>query len=132
MPEKYKIAVVGATGNVLMASVKAIGKTNIINAAKEPEIVSLGHFLIKLGAKIEGLGTDNITVTPIENENNNIECNIIPDRIEAGTFMIAAAAVGGEVNINKIDLLHLESLINLFKEIDIKMEIGNNNIVIKD
>ena len=62
------IALVGRNG---------VGKTNIINAAREPEIIALGDFLIKLGAKIEGLGTDNITITPIENENNNIEYNII-------------------------------------------------------
>ena len=127
----FKKKSVGATGNVLMASTKAIGKTNIINAAKEPEIVSLGDFLIKLGAKIDGLGTDNITVTPIEHENNNIEYDIIPDRIEAGTFMIAAAAVGGEVNINKIDSSHLESLISLFKEIDIKINVKNNSILVE-
>ena len=127
----FKKKSVGATGNVLMASVKAVGKTNIINAAREPEIVALGDFLIKLGAKIEGLGTDNIIITPIENENNNMEYNIIPDRIEAGTFMIAAAAVGGEVNIKSIDSLHLESIINLFKKLNIEMEVKRDNIFIK-
>tara|TARA_Y100000588_G_scaffold7083_1_gene8354 strand:+ start:1796 stop:3049 length:1254 start_codon:yes stop_codon:yes gene_type:complete len=127
----FKKKSVGATGNVLMASVKAIGKTNIINAAKEPEIVALGNFLIQLGADIRGLGTDNIKVTPIKNENNNIEFDVIPDRIEAGTFMIAAAAIGGDINIKNADPMHLESVIGLLQKINIDISINENNLFIK-
>ena len=121
---------VGATGNVLMAAVKAIGKTRILNAAKEPEIVSLGRFLIQLGAKIEGLGSDTIVVHPIENENNNINFEIIPDRIEAGTFMIATAAIGGEVKLEKVDPPHLNYVIDKIKQLGIQFEIGESNLLI--
>jgi len=121
---------VGATGNVLMAAAKAIGKTKILNAAKEPEIVSLGEFLIQLGAKIEGLGTDTIIVHPIENENNSIEFNVIPDRIEAGTFMIATAAIGGEVELKNVDYSHLESVASKLKGLGISIESKNQNLLI--
>jgi len=122
---------VGATGNVMMAAVKAKHKTKIFNAAKEPEIVALGEFLIKIGADIDGLGTDNIEISPIENENNNIEFDVIPDRIEAGTFMIAVAAVGGEVNIKKINISHLDSIIDLLEKLNINLERGEDNLLIK-
>jgi len=126
----FKKKSVGATGNVLMAAVKAKGETKIINAAKEPEIVALGDFLVKLGAKIEGLGTNCITITPIVKEMNNIEFDIIPDRIEAGTFIIAVAAVGGKVRVNKIIPDHLLSLINLMKKLNITLDIGKDYIEI--
>ena len=122
----FKKKSVGATGNVLMAATKAAGKTKIINAAKEPEIIALGEFLIKLGARIKGLGTDNIEITPIKNENNNIEFNVIPDRIEAGTFMIAVATIGGEVSIKKINCSHLDIVTNFLKKIDIDIKINKN------
>ena len=80
----FKKKSVGATGNVLMAAVKAKGETKIINAAKEPEIVALGDFLVKLGAKIEGLGTNCITITPIVKEMNNIEFDILAGGETAG------------------------------------------------
>lgn len=127
----FKKKSVGATGNVLMAATKAIRKTKIINAAKEPEIIALGEFLIKLGAGIEGLGTDNIEITPIKNENNNIEFDVIPDRIEAGTFMIAAATIGGEVNIKKIDCSHLDVVTSYLKKMDIDVHMNKNNLFIK-
>ena len=127
----FKKKSVGATGNVLMASVKAMSETNIINAAKEPEIVALGDFLIKLGADIEGLGTDNIRVTPIKNENNNFEFDVIPDRIEAGTFMIAVATVGGNIKIKNIDPSHLDAVIELLKGINIDITINQNSLIIK-
>ena len=126
----FKKKSVGATGNVLMAAVKAKGETKIINAAKEPEIVALGDFLVKLGAEIEGLGTNCITIKPIVKEMNNIEFDIIPDRIEAGTFIIAVAAVGGKVRVNKIIPDHLLSLINLMKKLNITLDIGKDYIEI--
>ena len=121
---------VGATGNVLMAAVKAIGKTKISNASKEPEIVSLGQFLIQLGARLEGLGTDTITVYPIENENNNIDFEIIPDRIEAGTFMIATAAVGGEVELKKVDSSHLHFVVDKLRKLGISIQTDENHLFI--
>ena len=79
-----------------MAASRADGVTIISNAAMEPEIVSLCHFLQKLGASIDGVGTEVLIVSPIEHENNSFEFDIIPDRIEAGTFMLAVAATGGK------------------------------------
>ena len=127
----FKKKSVGATGNVLMASVKALGQTNIINAAKEPEIIALGEFLIKLGADIKGLGTDNIQVNPIKNENNNIEFDVIPDRIEAGTFMIAGAAIGGDILIKNVDNSHLDSIIKLLKKIDINISTNSDGVLVQ-
>ena len=127
---EFKKKSVGATGNVLMAASKAKGETIITNASKEPEIISLGHFLIKLGAKIEGLGTERITINPILNENTNFEFNIIPDRIEAGTFMIAAAAIGGEVKLKDVNPNHLGSVISHLNKLKISMDVGNNSISI--
>lgn len=127
----FKKKSVGATGNVLMASAKALGETNIINAAKEPEIVALGDFLIQLGADITGLGTDNIRIKPIKNENNNIEFDVIPDRIEAGTFMIAASTIGGEVDIKNIDSSHLDSVVKLLEKINISISVNERNLLIK-
>ena len=127
----FKKKSVGATGNVLMASAKALGETNIINAAKEPEIVALGDFLIQLGADITGLGTDNIRIKPIKNENNNIEFDVIPDRIEAGTFMIAVSTIGGEVDIKNIDSSHLDSVVKLLEKINISISVNERNLLIK-
>ena len=126
----FKKKSVGATGNVLMAASKAKGETIITNASKEPEIVSLGHFLIKLGAKIEGLGTERIVINPIINENNNVEFDIIPDRIEAGTFMIAVAAIGGDINLRDVDPSHLDSVISHLNKLKISIDMGDNNIFI--
>jgi len=127
---EFKKKSVGATGNVLMAASKAKGKTVIINASMEPEIVSLGYFLIKLGAKIKGLGTERITVDPIENENNNFEFNVIPDRIEAGTFMIATAAVGGEVKLNNVEPAHLDSIVQHLDQLKVSTKINHDEILV--
>ena len=69
----------------------------------EPEIVSLCHFLQKLGANIDGVGTEVLIVSPIEDENNSFEFDIIPDRIEAGTFMLAVAATGGKIKLKNVN-----------------------------
>ena len=124
---------VGATGNLLMAASRAKGITKILNAAMEPEIVSLCHFLQKLGADIEGIGTEKLIVSPIENQNNSFEFNIIPDRIEAGTFMLAVAATGGEVNLKNVCIEHLETVIDHLNRINIVTKLSDNEIsVISD
>ncbi len=87
-----------ATANVMMAATLARGKTVIENAACEPEIVDLGNFLIKMGAKIEGLGSNIIGIEGVK-KLKGVKHKIIPDRIEAGTYMIAAALTGGEVDL---------------------------------
>ena len=94
---------VGATQNIMMAAVKAPGKTVISNAAREPEIIDLGNFLNKMGAKITGLGTPNIEIEGVE-ELHAVEYSIMPDRIEAGTYVIASLITEGELKIENANL----------------------------
>ena len=94
---------VGATQNIMMAAVKTPGKTVISNAAREPEIVDLGNFLNKMGAKIKGLGTPNIEIEGVE-ELHAVEYSIMPDRIEAGTYVIAALVTEGDLKIQNARL----------------------------
>ena len=89
---------VGATQNIMLAAVKTPGKTIISNAAREPEIVDLGNFLNKMGAKITGLGTPNIEIEGVE-ELHAVEYSIMPDRIEAGTYVIASLVTEGDLKI---------------------------------
>ena len=121
---------VGATGNILMAASRAHGVTKISNAAMEPEIVSLCHFLQKLGANIDGVGTEDLIISPIENENNSFEFDIIPDRIEAGTFMLAVAATGGKIKLKNVNTEHLESIIDHLNKINITTNLDGNEISI--
>ena len=94
---------VGATQNLMMAAVKIPGKTVISNAAREPEIVDLGNFLNKMGAKIKGLGTPNIEIEGVE-ELHAVEYSIMPDRIEAGTYVIASLVTEGDLKIQNARL----------------------------
>ena len=107
---------VGATVNIMLAAVLAEGKTVIENAAKEPEIVDVANFLNAMGAKIRGAGTDVIKIQGVK-ELGSAEHIVIPDRIEAGTFMIAAAATGGEVLVKDIIPKHLDAIIAKLKEV---------------
>jgi UDP-N-acetylglucosamine 1-carboxyvinyltransferase len=111
----------GATENIMMAASLAEGVTKIENAAKDPEVVELGNFLIKMGAKIEGLGTDLIKINGVK-KLNGVDYNIIPDRIEAGTYMIAAAITSGEILIEKIDPLLIKPLIVKLEEAGVKIK----------
>jgi UDP-N-acetylglucosamine 1-carboxyvinyltransferase len=122
-------ASVGATINILLAAVKAKGKTIIENAAKEPEIIDVANLLTKMGAKIRGVGTDTITVEGVDELHGTFH-EIIPDRIEAGTYLIIAAAMGEKVVIQNIIPQHLESLISKLKEMGVKMEIVGDSIVV--
>lgn len=97
---------VGATQNILMAAVKIPGTTKIINAAREPEVVDLGKFLIKMGAKIEGLGTNTITIEGVE-KLHATEYSIMPDRIEAGTYVIASILTKGNLKIKNANIEEL-------------------------
>lgn len=102
---------VGATINIMIAATKARGLTVIENAAKEPHIVDLANFLNSMGADIRGAGTDVIKIRGVETLRGTTY-SIIPDQIEAGTFMVAAAATGGDVLINNVIPKHLESISN--------------------
>ncbi|MTI46245.1 UDP-N-acetylglucosamine 1-carboxyvinyltransferase [Sporosalibacterium faouarense] len=112
---------VGATINIMLAAVLAEGKTVIENAAKEPHIVDVANFLNAMGADIRGAGTDVIRINGVE-ELKGCTYSIIPDQIEAGTYMIAAAITGGDVIIDNVIPTHLESVTAKLKEMDIIVE----------
>ncbi len=112
----------GATENIMMAACLAEGVTTIENAAKDPEVVELGHFLNEMGAKVEGLGTDLIKIEGVK-ELHGIDYAIIPDRIEAGTYMIAAAITGGDVIIENADPILLKPLIVKLEEAGVQIEL---------
>lgn len=121
---------VGATENLVMGAVLAEGKTIIENTAKEPEIDDLCNFLNKMGAKISGIGTSILIIEGVNIDNlQSIEYKIIPDRIEAGTFMIAGAICSDSLIINDIELPHIEFLINKMSLAGIKIEKINNNSI---
>ncbi len=123
----FDISSVGATGNTLMAAVLAEGTTVIENAAQEPEITALCQFLVAMGARIEGIGTQQLTVRGVKNL-NAVDFEVIPDRIEAGTFLLAAAITGGEVELQKVEPKTLGSLIERLREADVKVEEGERTI----
>ena len=107
---------VGATINIMMASVLAEGRTVIGNAAKEPHIVDMANFLNSMGANIRGAGTDVIRITGVSRLHGT-EYSIIPDQIEAGTFMCAAAITGGDVTVRNIIPKHMESISAKLEEV---------------
>jgi UDP-N-acetylglucosamine 1-carboxyvinyltransferase len=123
------IASVGATINIMFAAVKAKGKTVIENAAKEPEIVNVAMFLNNMGARISGAGTSEIRIVGVE---RLLGCNheVIPDRIETGTYMIAAALLGDKVKIENIIPDHVDSLILKLKEMGVEITEGDDYFII--
>lgn len=121
---------VGATENILMAATLAKGKTTIENAAAEPEIADLACFLNKMGAKITGAGTDTITINGVE-KLKAVKYSIMPDRIEAGTFMVATAMATGDVVIKGIIPEHIKPLTAKLLEMGADIEINNNSIRVK-
>lgn len=122
-------ASVGATINIMLAAVKATGETIIENAAKEPEIVNVAIFLNNIGAKITGAGTSEIKIIGVERLGSGF-IEVIPDRIEAGTYVIAGAMIGNNLKIENIIPGHIESLISKLKEMGVQMTIGNDFVVL--
>jgi len=123
---------VGATENIMMAAVLAEGTTTIENAAAEPEIIDLANFLNKLGANVKGAGTDTIRIKGVTKLGGAVH-EVIPDRIEAGTYMIAVAATGGDVVVENVVTSHLKSITAKLKECGITLEEEEDNIrVISD
>ncbi|HOF03766.1 MAG TPA: UDP-N-acetylglucosamine 1-carboxyvinyltransferase [Atribacterota bacterium] len=116
----------GATENIMMAATLAEGVTIIENAAKDPEVIELGAFLNAMGAKIDGLGTDIITIQGVK-ELKGVNYRIIPDRIEAGTYMVAAAITGGVVEIQHINPYYLKSCIVKLEEAGINVDIKEDD-----
>ena len=122
---------VGATINIMLAAVKAKGKTIIDNAAAEPEIVNVATFLNNMGAKIKGAGTSTITITGVKYLHSCFH-EVIPDRIEAGTYLVMGALLGEHLKIENLIPNHLEALIAKLTESGVEMEIGLDNIVINE
>ncbi len=120
---------VGATINIMLAAVKAKGQTIIENAAKEPEIIDVATLLSNMGANIKGAGTDIIRIDGVERL-QGCRHSIIPDRIEAGTFMIMAAAAGEGVIIDNVIPLHMESLTAKLREMNVPIELGEDRIFV--
>lgn len=120
---------VGATINIMLAAVKAKGRTIIENAAKEPEIIDVATLLTNMGAKIKGVGTDVIRIEGVDSL-DGCRHTIIPDRIEAGTYAILAAAQGKEVIIDNVIPQHLESLLAKLREMGVSIEESDEQLLI--
>lgn len=127
-PIYLDVVSVGATINIMLAAVKAEGITTIENAAKEPHIVDLANFLNAMGADIKGAGTDVIKIKGTKILKGGHTYTIIPDQIEAGTFMIAAAATRGDVLVKNIIPKHMESLTAKLQEMNVKVDEYDDSI----
>ncbi len=119
----------GATVNIMLAAVKATGKTIIENAAKEPEVVSVAILLNNMGAKISGAGTSTITIEGVEKLHGCFH-EVIPDRIEAGTYIIMGALIGNKLKVDNIIIEHVDSLISKLKEIGVSIKTGSDYVIV--
>jgi UDP-N-acetylglucosamine 1-carboxyvinyltransferase len=124
----FDISTVGGTEQLMMAAATAKGETILENAAREPEIAELAEVLTKMGAWIDGAGTDTIRIIGVE-ALQPVTHAVMPDRIEAGTFMIAAAITGGDIRISNMRLEHLDALV--FKLQDAGVEITNRDSIVR-
>lgn len=125
----FDVVSVGATINLMIAASCAEGKTILENVAKEPEIVDVASMLNKMGANIKGAGTDTIKINGVENLYGTRH-NIIPDRIEAGTYMVVGAVSGKDYKVNNIIPTHMESLTSKLEEAGVHIETGDDYVVI--
>ena len=121
---------VGATMNIILAASMARGRTVIENAAKEPHIVDLANFLNSMGADVRGAGTDSVKINGTDSLHGGTY-TIIPDQIEAGTYMVAAAAAGGDVKINNVIPRHLESISAKLREMGVTVIAGEDCVTVK-
>ena len=121
---------VGATENAILASCLGEGKTIITNAAREPEIIDLQNFLNKMGAKIKGAGSNKIEINGVK-QLKDVSYNIMPDRIETGTFLCIAAMTGGSLKLKNADATHITPVINKLEESGCKIETYKNTIQIE-
>jgi len=126
----FDISSVGATGNIMMAAVLARGTSLIENAAVEPEITALAVFLTKMGARIDGIGTSRIEIEGVDTL-HPVDERMIPDRIEAGTFLIAAALAGGTMKLENCKPDHLSAVLGKLEATGAVIELGDNWIKIK-
>ena len=124
----FDMPTVGGTEHLMMAAALAKGETLLENAAREPEIIDLANMLNQMGARIEGAGTDTIRIAGVSSL-APVSYRVMPDRIEAGTFMVAAAITGGDIRIRNMQLEHLDALV--FKLQDAGVEIINKDGVVR-
>ncbi|NMB83549.1 MAG: UDP-N-acetylglucosamine 1-carboxyvinyltransferase [Ignavibacteria bacterium] len=125
----FDVSSVGATGNTLMAAVLAKGSTLITNAAIEPEINLLGEYLNKMGAKINGIGTTTIEIEGVDQLSSQSIKNI-PDRIEAGTLLIAGAITKGKITLSNVEKNHLEAVLIKLEDSGVKLLYQNDKIIL--
>lgn len=125
----FDVVSVGATINMMLAASCAEGRTTLENVAKEPEIVDVASLLNNMGANIKGAGTDTIRIEGVESLHGTMH-NIIPDRIEAGTYMVVGAATGKNYKVNNIIPTHMESLTSKLEEMGVDIEIGDDYAII--
>jgi len=121
------VVTVTGTENLMMAATLAEGTTILENAAREPEVSDLAHFLNKLGAKITGIGTDTLVIEGVESlSGNGLVYDILPDRVEAGTYLVAAAATGGKVKLKDVDPSVLDIVLAKLEEAGAKITTGED------
>lgn len=126
----FDVVSVGATINIMLAATLAEGVTILENAAKEPHVVDVANFLNTMGAKVKGAGTDVIKITGVS-ELTGCNYSVIPDQIEAGTYMVATAACGGEVEIKNVIPKHLESISAKLVEMGVEVIEHDDSVTIK-
>ncbi len=121
----FDMVTVGGTENAVMAAVLADGVSVLENAAREPEVVDLCNFLVAMGGKIDGIGSDTLTITGVE-KLHGAEYSVMPDRIETGTYLVAAAATRGKVKLKDTDPNQLDVVLDKLKEAGAKIECGED------
>lgn len=126
----FDVSTVTGTENLMMAASLAKGTTILHNAAQEPEVVELAQVLNKMGANIEGAGSEVVTIEGVK-DLRPVSHHIMPDRIEAGTYLIAGALVGGTVEVSPCSPSHLGALIQKFEEARVKVEVGKDRVKVK-
>lgn len=122
---------VGATINIVLAAVKACGKTVIENAAKEPHVIDVCNFLNSMGAKIEGAGTGRIEIVGVDYL-HSVKYSVVPDMIEAGTYVIIASLLGKDLKVSGVNPLHIESLTSKLEEAGVELDIGCDYVMVHD
>jgi len=123
----FDVVSIGATINVMLAATKAKGMTIIENAAREPEIIDVATLLNKMGAEIRGAGTDTLRIKGVD-QLSGVTHTVIPDRIEAGTYLSIAATIGDDVLVDNVIVEHVEGLVAKMKEMGIQLDVGEDSI----
>ena len=126
----FDVVSIGATINVMLAATKAKGLTIIENAAREPEIIDVATLLNKMGAEIRGAGTDTLRIQGVE-ELTGVSHTVIPDRIEAGTYLSIAATSGENVLVENVIIEHIDGLVAKLNEMGLDLEVGEDSIRVK-